>query len=77
MVDFLVLIKLFVLEENMAVPKKKTSKSRRGMRRAHDFDTPANFVICKNCGKPVLPHHVCQFCNFYNGRNVKVSEVQA
>ena len=66
-------IEIFGLE--MAVPKKKTSKSRRGMRRAHDFDTPANVVICSNCGKAVVPHNVCKFCNTYAGRNTKVANI--
>ena len=25
---------------------------------------------CAKCKKPVLPHHVCQFCGTYNGRAV-------
>ncbi|MDR0744407.1 MAG: 50S ribosomal protein L32 [Holosporales bacterium] len=55
----------------MAVPKKKTSKSKRGMRRAHDFDMPANVIVCGNCGKQIIAHNVCKFCNFYNGRNIR------
>ena len=58
----------------MAVPKKRTSKSKQGMRRAHDFDTPKNVIVCENCGKQRLPHHVCPFCNFYKGRNINVVE---
>ena len=58
----------------MAVPKKRTSRSRRGMRRAHDFDKPANVIRCENCGKPRLSHNICPFCNFYNGRDITVVE---
>ncbi|MDR1476361.1 MAG: 50S ribosomal protein L32 [Holosporales bacterium] len=54
----------------MAVPKKKTSKSKRGMRRSHDFILPVNVALCENCGKPVMQHNICRFCNTYNGRNV-------
>lgn len=25
---------------------------------------------CAKCGKTVLPHHVCNYCGFYNGREV-------
>ncbi|MDR1234425.1 MAG: 50S ribosomal protein L32 [Holosporales bacterium] len=57
----------------MAVPKKKTSKSKKGMRRSHDFDTPVNFATCDNCGKAVMQHNVCKFCNTYNGRNIKTT----
>ncbi|MGE3623196.1 MAG: 50S ribosomal protein L32 [Bdellovibrionales bacterium] len=54
----------------MAVPKKKTSKSRRNMRRAHHALKPTGSVECSNCGEPVLPHHVCAACGHYNGRSV-------
>ncbi|MDR3031287.1 MAG: 50S ribosomal protein L32 [Holosporales bacterium] len=58
----------------MAVPKKKTSKSKRDMRRSHDFNTPVNAIVCGNCGKPIVSHNVCKFCNFYNGRNIRAAE---
>ena len=35
----------------MAVPKRKTSPSRRGMRRAHDALTAEAFNECANCGE--------------------------
>lgn len=54
----------------MAVPKKKTSKSRRNMRRSHDALIPAGLATCSNCGSSKLPHHVCKSCGHYNGRLV-------
>lgn len=57
----------------MAVPKKKTSRSRKGMRRAHDRITTPNVVYCE-CGEPVLPHRACDVCGNYNGRQVVSSE---
>jgi large subunit ribosomal protein L32 len=54
----------------MAVPKKKTSPSRRGMRRAHDALTPVNVQECPNCGAGKLSHHVCPSCGHYKGRQV-------
>ena len=54
----------------MAVPRKKTSKSRRDMRRSHLSITPVNVVACPNCGESKLPHHVCKNCGVYNGRQV-------
>lgn len=54
----------------MAVPKKKTSKSRRNMRRAHDALTPVVMSECSNCGEPKRSHHVCGACGFYRGRQV-------
>jgi large subunit ribosomal protein L32 len=54
----------------MAVPKKKVSKSRRNMRRAHDALKPASYVECLNCGEIRRPHHVCGSCGYYKGREV-------
>lgn len=57
----------------MAVPKKKTSKSRRNMRRAHHALKPAAHAECPNCGELKRPHHICPSCGHYDGREV-VSE---
>lgn len=54
----------------MAVPKKKTSQSRRGMRRSHHALTNANVQECPNCGAGRLSHHVCPSCGHYKGRQV-------
>lgn len=54
----------------MAVPKKKTSKSRRDMRRSHHHLASINTSECTNCGLQKLPHHICQGCGHYNGRQV-------
>lgn len=55
----------------MPVPKKRTSKSRKGMRRAHDhlsFD--AAVEVCETCGEPKLRHRVCTECGTYRGEQV-------
>jgi len=54
----------------MAVPKKKTSQSRKRMRRAHDFIGKTNHMECSNCGSEKLPHHVCKSCGYYDGKQV-------
>jgi large subunit ribosomal protein L32 len=54
----------------MPVPKKKTSKSKRDMRRSHDFIEPVNAIVCTNCGAFTLPHHACSSCGYYRGRLV-------
>lgn len=54
----------------MAVPKRKTSPSKRNMRRAHDALTPAAFNECSNCGEPKRPHNLCTHCGHYNGREI-------
>lgn len=60
----------------MAVPKRKTSKSRRDMRRAHHALPQIKPVECPNCGEVKLPHHVCSACGHYDGREV-VTQVEA
>jgi large subunit ribosomal protein L32 len=54
----------------MAVPKKKTSKSCRGMRRSHDALKSSVFEECPNCGELKRPHHICKACGQYDGREV-------
>ena len=58
----------------MAVPKKKTSKSRKNMRPAHDFLTPPTVSTCPQCKAPKLPHCVCPSCGTYKGRQVLKAE---
>ena len=54
----------------MQAPKRKTSKSKRNMRRAHHALTPSYMAECKNCGSPVKSHHVCMSCGYYDGKQI-------
>ncbi|HEX2593372.1 MAG TPA: 50S ribosomal protein L32 [Rhizomicrobium sp.] len=54
----------------MAVPKRKTSPSKRRMRRSHDALAPTSHNECPNCGEQKRPHHVCGSCGHYDGREV-------
>ena len=55
----------------MAVPKRKTTRSKRDMRRAnHDRVTPPNAIPCPSCGDMMLPHRVCPACGSYKGRKL-------
>jgi large subunit ribosomal protein L32 len=54
----------------MAVPKKRTSRSRKGMRRSHHHIDPMQIQYCGRCEQPVLPHRVCGACGYYQGREV-------
>lgn len=58
----------------MAVPKKKTSKSRKNMRRAHDFLTQPATAVCPQCKAPKMPHRVCPSCGTYKGKEVIKTE---
>lgn len=54
----------------MAVPKRKTSKSKvRTRRQAHKGRVPA-VKACPECGAPQQPHRVCPTCGHYRGRQV-------
>ncbi|MHA3916215.1 50S ribosomal protein L32 [Halovulum sp. GXIMD14793] len=54
----------------MAVPKSKITKSKRGMRRAHDALSGANPNECSNCGELKRPHHICPSCGHYDDREI-------
>jgi large subunit ribosomal protein L32 len=58
----------------MAVPKRKTSPSKRNMRRSHHALTPTKFQECPNCGELKLPHNMCSACGHYNGREIVPTE---
>jgi large subunit ribosomal protein L32 len=60
----------------MAVPKKKTSKSRKNMRRAHDSLTAPTVSVCPQCKSPKLPHRACASCGTYKGKEVIKAEEQ-
>ena len=54
----------------MAVPKKKTSKTRRDKRRATHQIEGVSASHCPQCHAPRLPHHVCPSCGTYRGRQI-------
>jgi len=54
----------------MAVPKKKTSKTRTRTRRAHHALKPTELVTCSHCKSPILPHRVCLVCGYYKGKEI-------
>jgi len=54
----------------MAVPKKKTSPSRRGMRRSADALKQPTYVEDKDSGELRRPHHIDLKTGMYKGRSV-------
>jgi len=57
----------------MALPKRKTSKSRRDKRRTHQKVSAPTISTCPECGEAVKPHHACSSCGSYKGRIVTES----
>ena len=54
----------------MAVPKRKTSISRKKMRRSHHSLSPTNVVADKNSGEYKLSHHIDLKSGYYNGKKI-------
>ena len=52
----------------MQAPKKRTSKSRRNTRRAHDFLVGYRISECPTCGEQVRSHSVCLSCGHYKNK---------
>jgi large subunit ribosomal protein L32 len=53
----------------MAVPKRKTTRSKRGMRRSHDALTRPAYIEDQD-GELHRPHHINLKTGAYRGRQV-------
>lgn len=49
----------------MAVPKRRTSKAKKRMRRAHIKLHVPGMVECPDCGEMKLTHRACPECGYY------------
>ena len=56
--------------KKMAVPKRKTSVSKRNMRRSHDSLKKVNVVLDKDSGEPRLSHQIDLSTGMYKGREI-------
>ena len=54
----------------MAVPKRKTAKSRRNKRRSHHQISSINIIEDKKSGEYRLSHHVDLKTGLYNGKQI-------
>ncbi len=54
----------------MPHPKRRHSRSRRNMRRAHDGLPIPGMSVCTECQNLIRPHVVCPHCGHYKGRKV-------
>ena len=54
----------------MAVPKRKTTPSKRGMRRSHDKLSAPVYIEDKDSCELRRPHHVDLKSGMYRGRQI-------
>jgi len=54
----------------MAVPKRRTSKSRKRKRRTHWKLKAPNLANCPECDELILSHRACPNCGYYKGEKV-------
>jgi len=54
----------------MAVPKRKVTRSKRGMRRSADALKNPSYVEDKDSGELRRPHHIDLKTGMYRGRQV-------
>jgi large subunit ribosomal protein L32 len=52
----------------MAVPKRRTSKMKKRLRRGHHSGASIRTQPCPRCSSPKLPHRVCDSCGYYGGK---------
>ncbi len=54
----------------MAVPFRRTSKTKKRMRRTHLKKEAPVITKCPNCGAYIKPHRACTECGYYKGKEV-------
>ena len=59
----------------MAVPFRRTSKTKKRMRRTHLKKSTPTLTKCPKCGESLQPHRVCIKCGYYKGKEVLIKEV--
>ena len=59
----------------MAVAQRRTSKTKKRMRRTHLKKEVGAITACPKCGEALRPHRACTKCGYYKGKEVlKVEE---
>jgi large subunit ribosomal protein L32 len=58
----------------MATPKRRKTRSKMRMRRAHWRAPLPTYSACPHCRQPKMPHRVCSNCGYYAGRQVVETE---
>ena len=60
----------------MAVPKRKTTPSKRNMRRSHDSLKFINIINDKESGEPRISHRIDLSTGMYKGREILKKKVK-
>ena len=59
----------------MAVPFRRTSKTKKRMRRTHLKKTVGALTTCPKCGATLRPHRACTKCGYYKDTEaIKVAD---
>ncbi len=54
----------------MAVPFRRTSKTKKRMRRTHLKKEVGALTSCPKCGEKIRPHRACTKCGYYKDTQV-------
>ncbi|NLB68165.1 MAG: 50S ribosomal protein L32 [Lentisphaerae bacterium] len=60
----------------MAVPKRKKSKMRIRMRRAHKKAEISETTLCPECNSVKQTHRACKNCGMYKSRQVLTIDIE-
>jgi large subunit ribosomal protein L32 len=61
----------------MAVPRKKTSRMKKGQRQSHDALSRPSYVEDKDSGERRRPHHIDLKSGKYKGRQILPPKAEA
>ena len=53
-----------------AVPFRRTSKTKKRMRRTHLKKEVGTITTCPKCGEALRPHRACKKCGYYKNEDV-------
>lgn len=54
----------------MAVPFRRTSKTKKRKRRTHFKVSMPGITKCSECGEIIKTHRACQNCGHYKGKEI-------
>ncbi|MDP3244648.1 MAG: 50S ribosomal protein L32 [bacterium] len=60
----------------MGLPGHRRTSSHKRRRAAHFALSASTLAKCGHCGKAIKPHHACDFCGYYKGREVIKKEIK-